>query len=52
MQNITHWVDGIEILVPQVYNFNSFDLDNAGFIADWTNYDGYYYLIYAGNTEK
>jgi hypothetical protein len=27
-------------------------LDNAAFVADWRDYDGYFYMIYAGKNEE
>lgn len=36
---------------PPVETFNTVDFSNAGYLADWRKYDGYFYLFYAGNTE-
>ncbi len=44
------WEEGYELLVKEE-NFNTFDRSNAGFLADWRDYDDYFYLIYAGTTE-
>ncbi len=44
------WVDGHELVVPSE-SFNTRHRSNAGFLADWRVYDGYFYLLYAGNTE-
>lgn len=49
--NWTHWQDGHGIPVPK-QGFNTVDRANAGFVADWTQYDGYFYLLYAGSTER
>jgi hypothetical protein len=45
------WVGGYRLDVPQEA-FNTVDRDNAAAIYDWRQYDGYYYLIYAGVTER
>jgi predicted GH43/DUF377 family glycosyl hydrolase len=45
-----YWEKGRKILMPQEY-FNTKSNSNAGFIADWTEYDGWYYMIYAGRTQ-
>ncbi|MBD3352101.1 MAG: hypothetical protein GF364_11495 [Candidatus Lokiarchaeota archaeon] len=44
------WTDGYELNIPQE-QFNTHDRSNAGFLADWREYDGHYYLLYAGTTE-
>ncbi|TBL78517.1 family 43 glycosylhydrolase [Paenibacillus thalictri] len=45
-----NWNTKLTFKVP-VESFNTKDFSNAGFLADWRQYDGYYYLFYAGNTE-
>ncbi len=45
-----HWNKGRKILMPQEH-FNTKSNSNAGFIADWTQYDGWYYMVFAGRTE-
>ena len=45
------WGNGRKVLVP-MEPFNTHDRFNAGFIADWREYDGHYYLISAGCTER
>ncbi len=45
------WKDGFKINVPQ-QSFNTKHRANAAFLADWRKYDGYFYLIYAGNTHS
>lgn len=45
------WKDGYEFDIEEE-SFNTQHRSNAAFLADWTEYDGYYYLIYAGNTEN
>lgn len=44
------WGDKQVCRVP-IESFNTQDYSNAGFLADWRAYDGYFYLFYAGNTE-
>lgn len=44
------WTDKRRLRVP-LEGFNTKDHSNAGFMADWRQYDGYFYLLYAGNTE-
>lgn len=44
------WEEGYEIKIKE-QSFNTHHLSNAAFLADWREYDGYFYLIYAGNTE-
>lgn len=45
------WIDGHRLDTPQEA-FNTVDRDNAAAIYDWRQYDGYYYMIYAGVTER
>jgi len=45
------WSDFRTLRIPAQQGFNTHDRANAGFLADWRQYDGYYYLLYAGNTE-
>ncbi len=45
------WVEGRELVVPREA-FNTAHLSNAAFLADWREYDGFFYLLYAGNTEN
>ena len=44
------WHDGYPLAIPPEA-FNTADAHNAGFLADWRGHDGYFYLLYAGNTE-
>ena len=44
------WRDGYPLDIPEE-GFNTKDAHNAGFVADWRAHDGYFYLLYAGNTE-
>ncbi len=44
------WVNGRELKVPKE-RFNIHSHANAAFLVDWTAYDGYYYLLYAGNKQ-
>ncbi|MEO1022773.1 MAG: hypothetical protein AAFW89_09520 [Bacteroidota bacterium] len=39
-----------EILAP-LESFNTDERMNAGFLADWRSFDGYFYYLYAGRTE-
>ncbi len=45
------WTDGYVLEAP-LEDFNTYDRANASFLVDWSNYDGYYYLLYAGTTES
>lgn len=45
------WVDGRELAIPREA-FNTAHRANAAFIADWRALDGFFYAIYAGNTER
>lgn len=48
-----HWLQWgarMELDIPRE-SFNTRDLANAAFLADWRALDGYFYLVYAGNTE-
>jgi hypothetical protein len=44
------WGQGRRLDTPQEA-FNTDYKDNAGCIIDWRQYDGYFYLLYAGRTE-
>jgi hypothetical protein len=44
------WSQGYRLGTP-LEKFNTADRDNASAFYDWRLFDGYYYLIYAGNTE-
>jgi hypothetical protein len=44
------WTRGYTFEIPQE-KFNTDGIDNAAALYDWRNYDGYYYLIYAGRAE-
>jgi hypothetical protein len=44
------WTEGYPLDVPQEA-FNTNNRDNAAALYDWRQYDGYYYLIYAGRNE-
>jgi hypothetical protein len=46
-----HWSSPAQFNIPR-QSFNTKDVANAAFVADFTEYDGYFYLLYAGNTEK
>ncbi len=45
------WVDGFAMHMPRE-NFNTKHWSNAGFLADWRDHDGYYYMLYAGSTQS
>jgi hypothetical protein len=45
------WTGGYRLEAP-LETFNSVDRDNAAAIYDWRQFDGYYYMIYAGVTER
>lgn len=38
--------------IPPVESFNTEHQANCGFLLDWRDTDGYFYLLYAGNTER
>lgn len=44
------WVDGYEFKIPQEA-FNTNHLANAAFLTDWRQFNGHFYLLYAGRTE-
>lgn len=44
------WSGGRALNISQ-QSFNTHDRANAGFVAPWTQYDGYWYCVYAGNTD-
>jgi hypothetical protein len=50
----TDWINWEQFRVLNIprQQFNTMDRANAAFLADWRTHDGFYYLIYAGNTEK
>lgn len=45
-----NWNNYIHINVPEE-NFNTNEKANAASITDWRQYDGHFYLLYAGRTE-
>lgn len=48
----TVWTDGILLDIPVEEGFNTAHRANAAHLQDWREYDGYFYLLYAGNTEN
>jgi len=46
----TQWGDFRVFDVPRE-SFNTHEAANAGFLADWRDKDGFFYLLYAGTTE-
>jgi hypothetical protein len=48
----TVWEDGRRLDIPVQKGFNTAHQANAAHLKDWRKYDGYFYLIYAGNTEN
>ncbi len=50
-QNWLTWTEGFRLKVP-VEAFNTKHPANAAYLADWREYDGYYYLLYAGKTHS
>ncbi len=52
-QNPEHWTKWHKFrkLKIPAEEFNSQQTANAAFLADWTDHDGYFYMIYAGRTE-
>ena len=48
----TVWKDGRLLEIPVQEGFNTAHQANASHLRDWREYDGYFYLIYAGNTEN
>lgn len=49
-RNWLQWEGRMELQIPRE-SFNTHDPANAAFLADWRALDGYFYLLYAGNTE-
>lgn len=45
------WINGYRLAIPEE-QFNTVNRDNAAALYDWRSYSGYYYLIYAGVTER
>ena len=45
------WVGGYKLEIPKE-RFNTAHRANAAVLYDWRAYDGYFYLLYAGNTEN
>jgi len=45
------WINGYELEVAQ-HAWNSVGKANAAAIADWRQFDGYFYLFYAGENEN
>jgi hypothetical protein len=45
------WTQGYTLDIPKE-DFNTVNIANASALYDWRQYDGYYYLIYAGCTER
>ncbi|MFX0098645.1 MAG: hypothetical protein ACFFCS_03620 [Candidatus Hodarchaeota archaeon] len=50
MEKWLAFADFKEMVVPRE-KFNTHSHANAPFLADWRQHDGYFYLLYAGNTE-
>jgi hypothetical protein len=53
LDNGSHWLRwtrGYTFNIPHE-RFNTENVANASALYDWRQYDGYYYLIYAGHTE-
>lgn len=50
--NWTVWKEGRKLEIPVQEGFNTAHQANAAHLRDWRKYDGYFYLIYAGNTEN
>ena len=50
----SHWLKwtGGHQVDPAVEGFNTVDRDNAAAIYDWRQYDGYFYMLYAGASER
>lgn len=46
-----HWVDKTHIIVPHE-DWNKEMHANSAYLCDWTDYDGYYYLFYAGANDS
>jgi hypothetical protein len=44
------WGQGYELKIP-IESFNTDNIANAAALYDWREYDGFFYLIYAGRTE-
>jgi hypothetical protein len=48
--NWLRWERPTDLAIPR-QAFNTHDVANAAFLADWREIDGHFYLVYAGNTE-
>jgi len=46
------WNDGKMLEIPPKEGFNTAHKANASHLKDWRKYDGYFYLLFAGNTEN
>jgi hypothetical protein len=49
-QSWLQWTRPRRMVIPRE-GFNTHHRANAGFLADWRRFDGYVYLLYAGNME-
>jgi len=45
------WTQGYELKIP-IESFNTDNVANAAALYDWRAHDGFFYLIYAGRTER
>jgi hypothetical protein len=48
----TVWRNGSKVEIPVQKDFNTAHRANAAHLKDWRKYDGYFYLLFAGNTEN
>lgn len=46
------WKEGQMLEIPPKEGFNTAHKANAAHLQDWRKYDGYFYLLFAGNTEN
>ncbi|MFW5757470.1 MAG: hypothetical protein ACOCYO_02200 [Bacteroidota bacterium] len=46
------WNNGRMLEIPPREGFNTAHKANASHLKDWRHYDGYFYLLFAGNTEN
>ncbi len=46
------WNNGIMLEIPPREGFNTAHKANAAHLKDWRHHDGYFYLLFAGNTEN
>lgn len=47
----TNWINKTQLIVPKE-DWNTLMHANSGYLCDWREYDGYFYLFYAGTDQE